>query len=365
MIITKEFKSIIVLTFLTVALFASGCTEKNMNAEDIATQMLDKQNSTQDYSYTAHIISHFEGKTEESETKTMFKKPNLIKSIVTEPGKENQTVVVSDGEFLWSYIPDTNTVTKMKLPEVSEPNKADYINAISNYLNDTNVTLHGVESVDGRSAYVLEATPKETDGDYELIYKTKIWVDQETWMPLRYEIYNSDGNLTIATEIRDLKLNTGIPDSEFKFEVPEGAKIKDLGEIKLPEKLSLEEARKKVSFKILTPQYLPEGYTFNYSMAYNNSEYSSDQIFETVELTYTKEQDSISLAETVYENQSSNDAFMDKGEDIKINGMKGKYISMGKTKLLTWKLGNVNLSLCASLEKDELLKIAESISEKA
>jgi outer membrane lipoprotein-sorting protein len=361
MVITKEFKSILVLTFLTVALLASGCTEKNMSAEDIATQMLDKQNSTQDYSYTAHVISHFWGKTEESEAKTMFKKPNLIKSIVTEPGKANQTVVVSDGEFLWSYITDTNTVTKMKLPEVSKPNKDDYIHSISEYLNDTNVTLKGVESVDERSAYVLETTPKETDGDYELIYKTKIWVDQETWMPLKYEIYNRDGNLTIATEIRDLKVNSGIPDSEFKFEIPEGAKIKDLGEIKPPEKLSLEEAIKKVSFKILTPKYLPDGYTFNNSVAYNNSEYSSEQIFETVELTYTKEEDSINLAETVYENQSFNDA-MDKGEDIKINGIEGKYISMGKIKLLTWKLGNINLSLCASLEKDELLKIAESIS---
>ena len=55
---------------------------------------------------------------------------------------------------------------------------------------------------------------------------------------------------------------------------------------------------------------------------------------------------------------------MDKSEDIKINGIEGKYVSMGKMKLLTWKLGDINLSLCASLEKDEMLKIAESISEK-
>ena len=95
---------------------------------------------------------------------------------------------------------------------------------------------------------------KKQDGDYELIYKTKIWVDQETWMPLRYETYNGDGNLTMKLEIRDLKVNTGIPDSEFKFEIPTGAKIVDLGEIKPPEELSLEEARKKASFKILTPR---------------------------------------------------------------------------------------------------------------
>jgi outer membrane lipoprotein-sorting protein len=365
MITTKEFRSMLVLTFITVALVASGCTEKNLSAEEIATKMLDKENSIQDYSYTMHMTSYIGGETKEIESKTMFKKPNMIRSIVTEPGKENQTISVSDGQSLWSYTPDTNTVTKIKLSKASEPTKNDYVNIVGEFLNDTNVTLLGVENIDGRTTFLLETIPKETDGDYELIYKTKIWVDQETWMPLKYETYNGSGNPTMKLEIRDLKVNTGIPDSEFKFKVPSGAKIVDMGEIKPPEELSLEEARKKASFKILTPEYLPEGYEFSNSMIYNNSKFSSEgQTSETVELTYTEDKASISLTETVSKNQSSGAAVMDKSEDIMINGIEGKYISMGKMKLLRWKLGDVNLSLCASLEKDEMLKIAESISEK-
>lgn len=362
----KKFSSIFVLTFIVVALFASGCAEKNLSAEQIAAQMMDKENNTRDYSYTMHVTSYFGGETKESESKTMSKKPNLLKSIVTEPGKENQTIIVSDGKIVWSYTPDTNTVTKMKISKASELTKNDYTNIIDDFLNDTNVTVLGVENVDGRKTYLLETTPKETDGDYELIYKTKIWVDQETWMPLRYETYNSDENLTMKLEIQDLQVNTGLPDSEFKFEIPEGAKIVDMGEIKLPEKLSLEEARKEASFKILTPEYLPEGYEFNNSMVYNNSQFSPEnQSFETVEITYTKDEAFISLAETVSMNQSSDDTIMNEGEDIQINGIEGKYLSIGKTKLLTWKLGEVNLNLCSSLEKDEMLKIAESVSEKA
>jgi outer membrane lipoprotein-sorting protein len=361
----KKLTPIFVLTVVFVALFASGCTEKNLNAEQIAAQMMDKENNTRDYSYTMHVTSYFGGETKETESKTMFKKPNMIKSIVTESGKENQTTIVSDGKIVWSYTPDTNTVTKMKISKPSELTENDYTNIIDNFLNDTNVTVLGVENVDGRKTYLLETTPKENDGDYELIYKTKIWVDQETWMPLKYETYNVDEKPTMKLEIQDLKVNTGIPDSEFKFEIPKGAKIIDLGEIKPPEELSLEEAKKKASFKILTPDYLPEGYEFNNSMIYNNSQFSSEsQISETVELTYTKDKAVINLAETVSKNQSSDATIMDKGEDIQINGIEGKYISMGKTKLLTWKLGDVNLSLYASLEKDEMLKVAESISEK-
>jgi outer membrane lipoprotein-sorting protein len=363
MIATKKLKSMLVLMLVTIALFASGCTEKNLSAEQIAAQMINKENSTQDYSYTMHITTYFGGETKEIESKNIFKKPNMFKDITTESGKDNQTISISDGKIAWSYTPDTNTVTKIKLSKASELTKNDYTNIIDNFLNDTNVTVLGVENVDGRKTYLLETTPKEDDGDYELIYKTKIWVDQETWMPLKYEAYNGDGNLTMKLEIQDLKVNTGIPESEFKFEIPKGAKIVDLGEIKLPEELSLEEAKKKASFEILTPEYLPEGYEFNNSMIYNNSEFSTgNQSFETVELVYTKDKSTIDLAETVTKNQSSDAVVMDEGNDVKINGVEGKYVSLGKTKMLTWKLGNVDLFLSTPLEKEEMLKIAESIS---
>ncbi len=127
----------------------------------------------------------------ESEFKTMFKKPNLIKNVATESGKENETFVVSDGEFRWTYAPDTNTVIKIKLPETPELVQNDYIQLTDEFLNDTNVTLLGVESLDNRTTYLLETapkiTPEETTEDYQMVNRTKIWVDKETWMPLRYE----------------------------------------------------------------------------------------------------------------------------------------------------------------------------------
>jgi outer membrane lipoprotein-sorting protein len=37
----KKFRSIFILTFIVVALFASGCTKKNLNTEQIAAKMMD------------------------------------------------------------------------------------------------------------------------------------------------------------------------------------------------------------------------------------------------------------------------------------------------------------------------------------
>jgi outer membrane lipoprotein-sorting protein len=362
-ITTKNFKLIIVLAFVTLALFVSGCTEKNLSAEEIAAQIMDKQNSIQDYSYTLHTTSDLVEKTVESEDKFMIKKPNMFKEIIIEPGTGNQTIIVFDGEFMWNYHPDTNEVVKTKLSGNPLPTQNDYLNMIGEIMNSTNVTLLGMENIDGRTAYLLETTEKETNVSSLLPDRTKIWIDKETWIPLKIEIY-FEGKLFQRFEFRDLKINSGIPDSEFKFEIPKGAKVV---EEKLPEILSLEDARKKATFKILTPKYLPEGYSFNSSMMFNNSnDISSNEIFETVDLTYMKDKDTIGLTETVYENMSSiNKDFLSDGKDIKINGIEGKYVSIEDMKILRWKLGNVQLSLSAPLKKDEMLKIAESISEKA
>lgn len=228
MIIKKILKSTFLLIFIILALFTSGCTEKNMSAEDITTQMLEKQDSIQDYSYTMHSTYYTGEKTIESEFKTIYKKPHMIKNFIQEPGKEEETLVLSDGEFRWTYAPGTNTVMKTKLPKTPEITKSDCLTLIGMTLNDTNVSLLGVEEIDNRETYLLNAS-QETGGESAAQYYTKVWIDKQTWMPLKYEMYDSSGNLTAKTEIWDLKVNSGIPDSEFVFNIPDGAEIKTIG----------------------------------------------------------------------------------------------------------------------------------------
>ena len=60
----------------------------------------------------------------------------------------------------------------------------------------------------------------------------KIWFDQEAWIPLKYDTillkydtYDKNDNLTMTIQIQVLKINTGIPGSEFVFEISSEAKI--------------------------------------------------------------------------------------------------------------------------------------------
>ncbi len=361
-------KTLAVLLLLVSALFVSGCTEE-LSAEEIAEQMQEKEASIQDYSYTMQMTSHFGGQTLESEARVLQKKPDRMKTVTMEPEEEAGAIVVSDGEIMWTYDPKTNTVMKMEMPETLDAGEMDYVGIIGEFLSETDVSLLGMEEIDGRSAYLLETSPKEEGEGIQLLDGVKLWVDKETWMPLRYEMYDSEGGLMIELEIRDLKVNQGIPDSEFVFEVPEGATVKtvDLDSFEIPEQTTLEEARESAGFEILVPEYLPEGYAFNQSAVLNNSWIAPEgQACETVSLIYeNKEEDIISLSETVYETEAPENAIMDSAEDISVNGKDGKYLVFGDMKILRWKIGNVNLSLTVSLEKDELLKIAESIRENA
>lgn len=78
-----------------------------------------------------------------------------------------------------------------------------------------------------KNGYLLEIKPVNSSNTYNLMQTTKIWVYQETWTPLKHDTYDKNGNLTMTIQIRDLKINTGIPDSEFVFEIPSEAKIID------------------------------------------------------------------------------------------------------------------------------------------
>ncbi|HIH92677.1 TPA: outer membrane lipoprotein-sorting protein [Methanosarcina acetivorans] len=364
-------KILFLLTFIILVLFASGCTG-DLSAEEIAEQMQEKEANIQDYSYTMQMTSHFGNQTQESEIQFLQKKPDKMKTVTLKPEEEAGTIVVSDGEFIWTYDPKTNTVTKMEMPETPTQGETDYVGIISDLLNETDVSLLGMEEIDGRSAYLLETSLKDEEEGFRFTDGMKLWVDKETWMPLRYEIYDSGGDPMMELEIRDLEINTDIPDSEFVLEVPEGATVKtiDLGSFELPEEITLEEAREAAGFEFLVPEYLPEGYAFNYSMVSNESlTVPEEQTLETVILRYENDKGNIiSLSETVYEKEIPEDseaAITNYAENVTINGIDGKYLAFGDMKILRWEIEDIDLILTTSLEKDEVLRIAESLQETA
>ena len=377
---------------MTLSIFISGCAEESgaeeissnnqPSAEEIVSNMQMEMDSLEDYSFTMYVNSTSREQNPEIH-EIIWKKPDLMKMTILSPDKDTEVIMVSDGDFQRIYSSESKTVFKTEVSDnfdglkLFEPNVyAEFLNGI--ILNGKLLSLLRTENIDGKNAYVLELTPSEKNESFQ--WKSKIWVDGENWMLIRCELYDNEGNPYLDIEIRDVKLNTGIPDSEFEFKVPDGAQVKVLGPEDFksePKKMTLEEAKELIDFKILTPEYLPEGYEFNYSTVSSSMDtpYSTfvhsgfsvfaGQHYEKITLVYTKGDNEIRIIEGVSEKSLPEiQDFESEGEYIQVNNMNGTIspIFGGNMKALTWQDEELEVTIISSLDKAKLLNIAESFS---
>lgn len=113
---------------------------------------------------------------------------------------------------------------------------------------------------------------------------------------------------------------------------------------------SLADAQTGVSYKLLAPAYLPEGYSFKNAECYKGSK-------DYITLNFQGPGKDIILMQRVMKEQTKYEAG-GKFEPIMINGNSGAWVDSG----LIWNKGGVNYILFAKgFSKDEIKKIAESI----
>ncbi len=344
---------IVLLAVIIIALI-SGCTA-NMSAEQIATQMKEKQDSIKDYSATMVITSAHDGKNETTVAKLINKMPGKSRFEYLEPAEMAGLVMVNDGKTIWSYDPKKNEVIKMDIPEINNtnPSEQDYIQSIRELLNQTDISYQGTDKFEGRSVYLIRAAPKKEDTLLGLHFS--MWVDSENWMPLKMETFDKNDTLLSSIEYRDIKFNTGIPDSEFEFKIPEGAKVSTREMPAPPKKITLEEAKKEVNFSVISSSHLPAGYVFESATVFKYDK------MEIVSLTYQNGSQILQLSETLKDDTKKAPGFGDT-EKVSINGAEGKIMSgFGEGKILTWNIGNLELVLSGPLSKEELVKVAGSI----
>ena len=352
----KQTKQIAAVLLVLAAVLTSGCTDQisEMSADEIASMMEAKQEAITDFSATM-VMTSFAGETETTHAKIMTKMPDKTRSEFIEPAEFAGTVMVRNGSTMWMYDPAKNQVTKMELPDIGdEPFEMDYTELVGDLLDENDISLEGIEDVGGRSTYVIEATPKN-ESNREFISKTRVWVDRENWMLLGTEMYDADGNPMVKVEYRDVTFNTGIHDSEFIFEIPEGAEVVETSfEDMMPKEMTLDEARANLTFDLKTPAYLPEGYEFDHVIVIGGEQ-------EVVSLQYTNGDVRLHLSEWISDDTEQSGMTMDEPEIVSINGTDGEFTSMFGMNTLQWSADGIDYSLSGGLEKDELVNIAESL----
>ncbi|MEA1945205.1 MAG: outer membrane lipoprotein-sorting protein [Euryarchaeota archaeon] len=347
-------KQIAAVLMVLAAVLLTGCVDQmsEMSADQIAARMEAKQESIKDFS-AMMVMTSFAGETETTHAKIMTKMPDKTRSEFIEPAEFAGTSAVRNGSTMWMYDPAKNQVTKMTLPE-DEPFEMDYTELVKDLMDENDISYKGTENVGGRSTYVIEATPKD-ESKRKFISKTRVWVDRENWMLLGTEMYDADGNPMVKVEYRDITFNTGIQDSEFIFEVPEGAEVVETSlEDRMPKEMTLEEARANLTFDLRTPSYLPEGYEFDHAMMFGEER-------NRVYLTYMNGSERLHIAERISDDTEQSRPRMGEPEIVSINGTDGEFTSMFGINTLGWSADGIDYSLSGAIEKDDLVNVAESI----
>ncbi len=323
---------LVFVMLVSLAVLLAGCTQ--MGAEEIAKKIEEKYNAIEDFKGVLRVYAEGEKGKFVMEYEYVFKKPNKVKMY----DKMTGMLIISDGERMWIYDKRKNEVFTMDVGTYNEANP-DYGEFVKDMLERYDVELLGSEKVSGRDSYVILLKSKDSKND-----EVKMWVDKEFWYPLKIE--QNIGGIKTVVEYMNVKFNTGVSDDEFEFTLPEGAKIvteEDLGIRKFD---NIEEVQKYVSFKILKPAY---------TAGYELKEVS--QISDSVNLLYFKGGNMLMITET----KGGEFPKMPNAEKVKVGDSEGLYTQIYGSGMLVFKRGDVLITITGVVEKEELIKIAESM----
>jgi outer membrane lipoprotein carrier protein len=143
-----------------------------------------------------------------------FKRPNKVLIELFDP---DPSLMVVDGTTLWLYFKRERVAQKYRVGD--NPMLKRYLMILENPFRDEWGKPASIRK-EGDFA-VLEVIP----GEAETIYtKVTFWVSTQTWLIRKLALYEKGGDFTILS-YENIRVNTGIPDSNFTLDLPADVQI--------------------------------------------------------------------------------------------------------------------------------------------
>ncbi len=155
-----------------------------------------------------------------------YKKPKKLNLNFFPPRNE---INILDGSYLWIYHIEEKQVEKYEMSsDMDSPQGMDIFDLGYEYSTEKakenyDITLIDEISTEEGTLYHIELIPKETfDAEYE---RTLLWVKEGLWLPVQYQLFESDGEIINTIELSNIQINTEIPDPMFVLDIPEDVEI--------------------------------------------------------------------------------------------------------------------------------------------
>jgi len=154
-----------------------------------------------------------------------FKKPKLVNVNFFPPRNE---INVMDGSYLWIYHIEERQVEKYEIGGDDSPQGVDIFELGYDYTAEKvkanyEVTLLDVISTEEETLFHLELIPRDAfDSEYD---RTLLWIKEGLWLPVQYQLFESDGEIINTIELSHIEINTEISDNEFVLNLPDDVEI--------------------------------------------------------------------------------------------------------------------------------------------
>lgn len=327
---------------LLISLLLLGCAGK----EDVVKKVEERHLSLEGYSGSVSVTNNMTG--ESFKVDVWIKKPGKQKIVYTYPEHTKGASVICNGSIVWFYNPKENSAVYAKVGETQMPD-FDYGSLFKTIIDNSTIEEISEVKANGRDAYLMVIEPSETAGKDVTI---KMWIDKELLYPFLVQ-WLVEGEEVYRVEYQNITFDVA-SDDVFEFTPPEGADVMSIEELRSGGKVtvsSIDEAQEMVDFRIFVPSYLPAE-DFNLTIDVLKR-------YGIVVLTYFNDTAVLEIREKAI------DPFIlvpEGAEEITIDNSTAYFLDIGYVKLLMWEFDNTSITMSGSLEKEEMIKIAESMS---
>jgi outer membrane lipoprotein-sorting protein len=356
---------------VTLSLLLTGC-QTGPTAEEIVAKMQEVEASTEDAHAVVEFSLQMEGQDLNVVVELWEKRPGKLRAEVLEVGGVEAdkvdlagVVSVTDGEQAWLYHPGENLVVTGALADLESEeipvNPQQVIQfmeeGIQWAMDNFDVKLAGEEELNGVATYKLEFTPKEGE-DYPMPIpadaKAILWVEKDRWIALQAHL--DGGSFGEGwVRVQSFEFNTGLDDALFQFEIPEGAEVINIEDVK-PVPLTLDEAEAQAPFDLLVPAYEPEGVTlievFRMGDAFVLRYDHSTTSFTVVQGDLPHTEGGLPQEE----------AHSGEATQVTVHGQTATLVTDGAgNNFLSWTEDGVNIAIAGHISAEEIVKVAESL----
>ena len=203
----KKIFSLLLSFTILFSIAACSRQESLSELESIQKQLAEMKG----YTCTATLTRTNERGTQTYETKQYYKATGEYRLELTAPEHVAGNYTVFDGTHLCQYNPRLDSSILKDVPENQHRNELFLGQFIENYMQSEGVSVEAA-ALDESRCIVLEAV---IPGNDPRLSTEKLWVDRTSLQPVRFTIYDANGNESYRMDYSAFQFDPPLDDSLF------------------------------------------------------------------------------------------------------------------------------------------------------